>query len=62
MDAGWVVRKVLRQRSKLSRMQIFGEDRMLQKGEQHLPRAGRQLKEGNQWRGAIRDWTPIEPG
>lgn len=34
------VRKGLRWGSRLSRAQKFGEDRALQKGEQHLPRQG----------------------
>lgn len=55
MNAGWVIRKVLRQGGRLSRMQIFGEERVIQKGEQHLPKAGRQLKERGPWGGASLD-------
>lgn len=43
MATGWVVRNVLRWESRLSRIQMFGEGRALQKGE-HLLRAGRQLR------------------
>lgn len=60
MDAGWVVREVQRWEIRLGRIQICGEERVLQQEEEHLPRAGRQLKARDPWRGASLDWASPE--
>lgn len=43
MGVGWAERKALRWGIRLTRIQVFGDESVQQKVEEHLLRAGRQL-------------------